>query len=67
MPSTLTGTDEFASLCESAADLGIAHAEQVRYVSRNKVINHLRLHLLEWGDPAQPDHRHAARRQPVGA
>ncbi len=50
----LTLTDEFASLCESAADLGISHSDQVRYVSRNAVINHLRLHLLEWGDPANP-------------
>lgn len=50
----LTDTDEFASLCESAADLGISHAADLRYVSRNLVINHLRLHLLEWGDPANP-------------
>ncbi len=50
----LTLTDEFASLCASAADLGISHSDQVRYVSRNAVINHLRLHLLEWGDPANP-------------
>ncbi len=50
----LTLTGEFASLCESAADLGISHADQVRYVSRNAVINHLRLHLLEWGDPTNP-------------
>ena len=47
----LTNTDEFASLCESAADLGITHPASVRYVSRNVVINHLRLHLLEWGEP----------------
>ena len=47
----LTSTDEFASLCESAADLGISHPASVRYVSRNVVINHLRLHLLEWGEP----------------
>ena len=50
----MTATDEFASLLESAADLGILHAPQLRYVSRNVVINHLRLHLLEWGDPANP-------------
>lgn len=50
----MTGTDEFASLLESAADLGVGHAPQVRYVSRNVVINHLRLHLLEWGEPAAP-------------
>ena len=50
----MTETDEFASLLESAADLGIEHVPNVRYVSRNVVINHLRLHLLEWGDPASP-------------
>ena len=50
----MTQTEEFASLLESAADLGIAHAANVRYVSRNAVINHLRLHLLEWGGPANP-------------
>ena len=50
----MTETDEFASLLESATDLGIQHAPNVRYISRNVVINHLRLHLLEWGDPANP-------------
>lgn len=52
----MTATDEFASLCQSAADLGISHADpdNLRYVSRNLVINHLRLHLLEWGEPDQP-------------
>ena len=50
----LTGTDEFASLLESATDLGVGHAPRVRYVSRNVVINHLRLHLLEWGEPDAP-------------
>ncbi len=50
----MTQTDEFASLLESAADLGIPHAPDLRYVSRNVVINHLRLHLLEWGDPRNP-------------
>ena len=50
----MTQTDEFASLLRSAADLGIAHAADLRYVSRNVVINHLRLHLLEWGDPRNP-------------
>ena len=52
----MTATDEFASLCQSAADLGISHADpdNLRYVSRNLVINHLRLHLLEWGEPDRP-------------
>ena len=48
----MTATAEFDSLLESADDLGIAGAGGIRYVSRNAVINHLRLHLLEWG-PAQ--------------
>lgn len=52
-PIDMTQTEEFASLCESAADLGIAHAANIRYVSRNLVINHLRLHLLEWGQPGK--------------
>ena len=47
----MTQTDEFASLLTSASDLGIPHSADVRYGSRNVVINHLRLHLLEWGDP----------------
>ncbi len=53
-PIDLTGTDEFASLCQSAADLDIPHADDVRYCSRNLVINHLRLHVLEWGQPTNP-------------
>ena len=47
----MTATAEFDSLLESADDLGIARAGGIRYVSRNAVINHLRLHLLEWGPP----------------
>ena len=51
----MTATAEFDSLLESAADLGIARAAGgIRYVSRNAVINHLRLHLLEWGPPQAP-------------
>ena len=38
-------------LLQSAADLGIPHSPDARYVSRNTVINHLRFHFLEWGDP----------------
>ena len=53
-PLDMTASDEFASLLQSAADLGIPHVREVRYVSRNVVVNHLRLHLLEWGDPAAP-------------
>ena len=50
----LTGSDEFTSLLQSAADLGIPHDRGVRYVSRETVVNHHRLHFLEWGDPAAP-------------
>jgi pimeloyl-ACP methyl ester carboxylesterase len=50
----LTGTDEFESLLASAADLGIAHAPRVRYVSRNVVANGLRFHVLEWGERGNP-------------
>ena len=50
----MTQFDEFNSLLRSAADLGIPHSANVRYVSRNAVINHLRLHYLEWGDPDAP-------------
>lgn len=53
-PVDMTSTGEFESLLESAADLGIPHADSVRYVSRNAVINHLRLHLLEWGAEDAP-------------
>jgi pimeloyl-ACP methyl ester carboxylesterase len=53
-PLDMTATDEFASLCTSAADLGIAHEPTVRYVSRNLVMRHQRFHFLEWGDPANP-------------
>ena len=53
-PLDLTGTEEFASLCQSAADLGIPHDRAVRYVSRNIVMRHQRFHFLEWGDPTAP-------------
>lgn len=50
----LTGSEEFASLLASAADLGIPHDRGVRYVSRNTVLRHQRFHFLEWGDPVNP-------------
>ena len=53
-PLDMTAFDEFASLLQSAEDLGIAHSPDVRYVSRNVVVNNLRLHLLEWGDAGAP-------------
>jgi pimeloyl-ACP methyl ester carboxylesterase len=53
-PRDMTQTDEFESLCISARDLGIDIPPRVRYVSRNVVVNGLRLHLLEWGSPTAP-------------
>ncbi|MCH2627185.1 MAG: alpha/beta hydrolase [Acidimicrobiales bacterium] len=50
----MTTSSEFLSLCESANDLGISHADDIRYVSRNVVVRHQRFHLLEWGDPSLP-------------
>jgi pimeloyl-ACP methyl ester carboxylesterase len=50
-PLDLTETQEFRSLLTSAADLGIPHTPQVRYVSRNIVLRQLRFHFLEWGEP----------------
>jgi pimeloyl-ACP methyl ester carboxylesterase len=54
-PRDMSGTDEFASLVQSARDLEIAVPERVRYVSRNVVVNGLRFHMLEWGEPDKPD------------
>lgn len=54
-PLDMTATDEFASLCASAADLGIEARLPVRFVSRNVVLNGLRFHMLEWGEPDAPD------------
>ncbi len=48
-PLDLTGLEEFASLLESARDLGIGAPDSVRYVSRNTVLRHQRFHYLEWG------------------
>lgn len=53
-PQDMTPSAEFASLLESAADLGIPHDAGVRYVSRQTVVRGLRFHFTEWGDPAAP-------------
>ncbi len=50
----MTGTDEFRSLCRSAADLGIAHSRDVGYCSRQTVVRRLRFHFTEWGRPGAP-------------
>jgi esterase len=53
-PRDMTASPEFASLLESANDLGISHDPGVRYVSRHTVVRGLRFHFTEWGDPAAP-------------
>jgi pimeloyl-ACP methyl ester carboxylesterase len=53
-PLDMTRTEEFRSLLASAADLGISHAPEARYVSRNIVLRQLRFHYLEWGNPDAP-------------
>ena len=53
-PLDMTPTEEFRSLLASAADLGIPHAPDVRYVSRNVVLRQLRFHYLEWGETDAP-------------
>jgi pimeloyl-ACP methyl ester carboxylesterase len=53
-PVDMTNSQEFKSLLESAADLGISHNPEVRYVSRNTVVRGMRFHFLEWGQPDAP-------------
>jgi pimeloyl-ACP methyl ester carboxylesterase len=53
-PLDMTRSEEFRLLCASAADLGIPHAPDVPYWSRNIVLRHLRFHFLEWGAPDAP-------------
>jgi pimeloyl-ACP methyl ester carboxylesterase len=53
-PKDMTGSAEFASLLQSAADLGIPHEPAVRYVSRQTVLRGMRFHFTEWGDPDAP-------------
>lgn len=53
-PLDMTGTDEFRSLLNSAAELGIAHTAGVPYRSCNIVLRHMRFHFLEWGRPDAP-------------
>jgi len=49
-PRDMTGLEEFASLLQSAADLGLPHSRAVGYRSANTVIRHQRFHFLEWGE-----------------
>jgi pimeloyl-ACP methyl ester carboxylesterase len=53
-PREMTGSDEFASLRQSAAELGIAHDPAVRYRSCQTVLRGQRFHYLEWGEPGRP-------------
>lgn len=53
-PLDMTALAEFESLKRSAADLGLAVPQRVRYLSRNTVLRHQRFHFLEWGDPGHP-------------
>jgi len=53
-PLDMTATDEFQSLLSSAADLGIPHAPQTQYRSRNIVLRNQRFHFLDWGAPEAP-------------
>ena len=53
-PLDMTGTEEFRSLLASAADLGIPHAPEVPYRSRNIVLRQMRFHFLEWGQADAP-------------
>ena len=53
-PRDMRESAEFASLLESAADLGIPHDASVRYVSRQAVLRGMRFHFTEWGDPGAP-------------
>jgi len=53
-PHDMTESEEFASLLQSASELGIEARTPVRYRSRHTVVNGLRLHFLEWGEPESP-------------
>ena len=53
-PLDMTKTDEFASLLESAGDLNIPYELPTRLESKHTVVNGMRFHYLEWGDPANP-------------
>lgn len=53
-PLDMRKSPEFASLLDSAGDLGIPHSRDVRYVSRHTVVRSLRFHFSEWGEPGAP-------------
>jgi esterase len=53
-PHDMSGTAEFASLLESATDLGIPHDPSVQYRSRHTVLRGMRFHFTEWGSSEAP-------------
>ncbi len=67
-PVDMRESDEFASLRQSASDLGISHGPEARYVSRQTVVRGLRFHFLEWG-PSGPaaEPQRAGNQGPAGA
>jgi pimeloyl-ACP methyl ester carboxylesterase len=52
-PRDMTGSEEFASLLTSAADLGIPHSRDARYLSRQTIVRSQRFHFTEWGEPGR--------------
>jgi esterase len=54
-PRDMTASPEFASLLQSAADLGIPHDPGVRYLSRQTVVRGQRFHFSEWGADGAPE------------
>ncbi|MGD9794522.1 MAG: alpha/beta fold hydrolase [Acidimicrobiia bacterium] len=52
-PRDMTGSEEFASLLTSAADLGIPHSRDARYLSRQTIVRSQRFHFTEWGQPGR--------------
>lgn len=53
-PLDMTKTEEFASLLESARDLDIPYELPVACYSKQAVVNGMRFHYLEWGNPEHP-------------
>src|SRR6476619_1531585 len=53
-PLDMTQTEEVRLLRASAADLGISHAPDTPYRSRNIVLRQLRFHFLDWGASDAP-------------
>jgi pimeloyl-ACP methyl ester carboxylesterase len=51
----MTKTEEFQSLLKSASELRTPVNPDVKYTSRNVVVNGLRFNILEWGERGNPD------------